>query len=201
MYYSSAKITSTGHQRWGWRQSLCAFSKRREPLHPPRRQTSCLSWRMVCLLFIAYRAFCRFFASLLISLSLISDQGWGDVGYNKVKYNHPSYKSNWTFNPPRTPNLDAMAVRVNLDGIFSLAQNAYVRIKQSNHYTGLCLLQITPALQNSENSILFHRFYAGSGVCSPTRSAFLTGRTPNRECISGAEGCGQKPVSIVQLNI
>jgi arylsulfatase A-like enzyme len=30
-------------------------------------------------------------------------------------------------------------------------------------------------------------------VCSPTRSAALTGRTPNRDCITGAEGCGQKP--------
>lgn len=49
------------------------------------------------------------------------------------------------------------------------------------------------AFANSENSILFHRFYAGSGVCSPTRSALLTGRTPDRECITSAEGCGQQP--------
>ena len=45
----------------------------------------------------------------------------------------------------------------------------------------------------SEHSLLFHRFYAGSAVCSPTRSSALTGRTSDRECISGAEGCGQKP--------
>ena len=49
------------------------------------------------------------------------------------------------------------------------------------------------AMAMGDNSILFRRFYAGSGVCSPTRSALLTGRTPNRECITGAEGCGQAP--------
>ena len=51
------------------------------------------------------------------------------------------------------------------------------------------------ALANGPNSIVFHRFYAGSGVCSPTRSAALTGRTPDRECIFNAEGCGQVRVS------
>ena len=90
-----------------------------------------------------------------IVLILADDQGWGDVGFNSKHYDHSSYHSNWTLNPPRMPNLDAMA--------------------------------------HSENSIVFHRFYAGSAVCSPTRSALLTGRTPNRECISSAEGCGSKP--------
>jgi hypothetical protein len=61
--------------------------------------------------------------------------GWGDVGYNDYTYNSPTYKSNWTHNPPRTPNLNEMA--------------------------------------KSENSLLFWRFYAGSGVCSPTRSAVM----------------------------
>eukprot|EP00039_Didymoeca_costata_P025389 m.13161 g.13161 ORF g.13161 m.13161 type:complete len:719 (+) comp4799_c0_seq2:74-2230(+) len=90
-----------------------------------------------------------------IIMILADDQGWGDVGYNPFKYQSPTYQYNWTFNPPRTPNLDAMAT--------------------------------------SPHSILFHRFYAGSGVCSPTRSAMLTGRTPVRECIDGAEGCGTQP--------
>ena len=49
------------------------------------------------------------------------------------------------------------------------------------------------AMAAGPNTMLFNRFYAGSGVCSPTRSAMLTGRTPDRECIFGAEGCGQKP--------
>ena len=43
------------------------------------------------------------------------------------------------------------------------------------------------------NTILFHRYYAGSAVCSPTRASSLTGRTSNRECVGGAEGCGQEP--------
>ncbi len=83
------------------------------------------------------------------------DQGWGDVAYNKVYYQPGAGGTEFTPNPPRTPNLDAMA-------------------------TG-------------PNSILFHRFYSGSAVCSPTRSSVLTGRTPDRDCIFGAEGCGQKP--------
>lgn len=36
-------------------------------------------------------------------------------------------------------------------------------------------------------------FNSGSPVCSPTRSSLLTGRTPDRECVFNAEGCGQEP--------
>jgi hypothetical protein len=43
------------------------------------------------------------------------------------------------------------------------------------------------------SSILFSRAYSGSPVCSPTRSSLLTGRTPDRECVFNAEGCGQQP--------
>jgi arylsulfatase A-like enzyme len=49
------------------------------------------------------------------------------------------------------------------------------------------------ALASSENSIVFWRFYAGSALCSPTRSAAMTGRTANRECISGPEPHGYGP--------
>ena len=45
----------------------------------------------------------------------------------------------------------------------------------------------------SPHALVFERFYAGSAVCSPTRSSVLTGRTSERECIRGAEGCGQAP--------
>jgi arylsulfatase A-like enzyme len=34
------------------------------------------------------------------------------------------------------------------------------------------------AMAASPHSIVFHRFYAGSAVCSPSRSAALTGRAP-----------------------
>ena len=90
-----------------------------------------------------------------IIILLSDDQGWGDVGYASDLAIQPGAGGEWKANPPRTPNLDAMA--------------------------------------NGENSLLFERFYAGSAVCSPTRAAILTGRTPNRECIYSAEGCGQQP--------
>merc|ERR1740130_81773 len=50
--------------------------------------------------------------------------------------------------------------------------------------TGMCAL--TPnldALALSPHSALFHRFYAAAAVCSPTRAAYLTGRTNERSCI------------------
>ena len=49
------------------------------------------------------------------------------------------------------------------------------------------------ALASSPGTLVFDRFYSGSPVCSPTRSSLLTGRTPDRECIFNAEGCGQVP--------
>ena len=49
------------------------------------------------------------------------------------------------------------------------------------------------ALAHGPHSLVFHRFYAGSAVCSPTRASMLSGRTSDRECISVVEGCGQQP--------
>ena len=70
-----------------------------------------------------------------VVLVLADDQGWSDVGYNNVssRMHQPGAGNKiWLPNPPRTPNLDAMAM--------------------------------------GPNTLLFHRFYAGSAVCSPTRS-------------------------------
>lgn len=39
-----------------------------------------------------------------------SDMGWGDVGYNKEYLQPGAGGTNWTVNPPRTPNIDAMAM-------------------------------------------------------------------------------------------
>ena len=91
-------------------------------------------------------------------LLLADDMGWGDVGYNNVSsriHNPGAGGVKYDVNPPRTPNIDAMAF--------------------------------------GENSMLFHRYYSGSAVCSPTRASSLTGRTSDRDCIGGAEGCGQAP--------
>lgn len=51
--------------------------------------------------------------------------------------------------------------------------------------------------------MLFHRFYSGAGVCSPTRASVLTGRNNKRSCINSAlpcdhmateaDGCSQGP--------
>ena len=49
------------------------------------------------------------------------------------------------------------------------------------------------AWAGADSSIVFERAYSGSPVCSPTRSSLLTGRTPDRECVFNAEGCGQTP--------
>jgi hypothetical protein len=56
--------------------------------------------------------------------------------------------------------------------------------------TGLCAR--TPnldALMTSPHTALFHRFYSGAGVCSPTRAALLTGRSNMRDCIITALPC------------
>mmetsp|Transcript_147 Transcript_147/g.296 ORF Transcript_147/g.296 Transcript_147/m.296 type:complete len:613 (+) Transcript_147:7-1845(+) len=56
--------------------------------------------------------------------------------------------------------------------------------------TGMCAQ--TPNLDSlvlSEHSALFSRFYSAAAVCSPTRAAYLTGRTNERSCIYNALRC------------
>lgn len=86
---------------------------------------------------------------------LTDDMGWGDVSYNTETYQPGAGGETWTVNPPKTPNIDALAL--------------------------------------GDGTMLFRRFYSGSAVCSPTRASILTGRTPTRSCINGAEGCGTSP--------
>jgi arylsulfatase A-like enzyme len=45
------------------------------------------------------------------------------------------------------------------------------------------------ALATGPHSVLFHRFYSGAGVCSPTRASVLTGRNNKRGCINSALPC------------
>lgn len=40
---------------------------------------------------------------------LTDDMGWGDVSYNKEMYQPGAGGKKWTVNPPRTPNIDAIA--------------------------------------------------------------------------------------------
>eukprot|EP01063_Lacrimia_lanifica_P013714 TRINITY_DN2032_c0_g1_i3.p2 TRINITY_DN2032_c0_g1~~TRINITY_DN2032_c0_g1_i3.p2 ORF type:complete len:721 (+),score=249.85 TRINITY_DN2032_c0_g1_i3:55-2217(+) len=49
------------------------------------------------------------------------------------------------------------------------------------------------ALATADGTMRFDRFYAGSPICSPTRATIMSGRTPERECVGTAEGCGQEP--------
>lgn len=49
------------------------------------------------------------------------------------------------------------------------------------------------ALAAAPGTLVLDRMYAGSPVCSPTRASLLSGRTPDRECVFNAEGCGQQP--------
>lgn len=106
--------------------------------------------------------FCLYSSPVAHSVSRSQDDmGWGDFSYNNASKNFafPGAGRDATDpfvpNPPRTPNVDAMA--------------------------------------GGPHTLVFNRFYAGSAVCSPTRASVLTGRTSDRECIGGAEGCGQEP--------
>ena len=49
------------------------------------------------------------------------------------------------------------------------------------------------AMANAPHSLQMHRFYSGSPLCSPTRASILSGRSPDRDCIFTAEGCGGRP--------
>jgi len=54
---------------------------------------------------------------------------------------------------------------------------------------------VADKLALSDSSALFSRFYAAAGVCSPTRAAYLTGRTNERSCIHSALPCDQEDVA------
>ena len=51
------------------------------------------------------------------------------------------------------------------------------------------------AFAQDPHTALLHRFYAAASVCSPTRAAYLTGRTNNRDCIDSALPCCSENVA------
>lgn len=51
------------------------------------------------------------------------------------------------------------------------------------------------AFAQDPHTALLHRFYAAASVCSPTRAAYLTGRTNNRDCIDSALPCCSEDVA------
>jgi arylsulfatase A-like enzyme len=70
-----------------------------------------------------------------------------------------------------------------------ISDNSYLCSNNSN------MCAHTPhldAMARSPHTANFHRFYAAAGVCSPTRSALLTGRTNERSCIHFALSCDQE---------
>ena len=110
------------------------------------------------LLHFLLAAWCACCAAALpnILFVLADDQGFGDVGYTVAQAAQPGAGgARWAVNPPRTPNLDALAA--------------------------------------APGTLVLDRMYSGSPVCSPTRASLLSGRTPDRECVFDAEGCGQEP--------
>lgn len=42
------------------------------------------------------------------------------------------------------------------------------------------------ALASSQNSLRLDNFHSGSSICSPARASFLSGRNPERDCVTGA---------------
>lgn len=43
------------------------------------------------------------------------------------------------------------------------------------------------AMSNSQHAVWFQRAYAGNPICAPTRASVMTGRVPERTCITGVE--------------
>ena len=48
---------------------------------------------------------------------------------------------------------------------------------------------VLDALATDSATVYFNRYYSGAGVCSPTRSSVLSGRTNQRSCIQSALPC------------
>jgi arylsulfatase A-like enzyme len=126
-----------------------------------------------------------------VLIVLTDDQGWGDTG---------TTVASWCAHPPAlSADSPAAVCPAHRSGCRSQGSVAY-----SKRNTTAC--PRTPhidALATGPHSVLFHRFYSGAGVCSPTRASVLTGRNNKRSCIDSAlpcdhmateaDGCSQGP--------
>jgi hypothetical protein len=96
-----------------------------------------------------------------VLIVLTDDQGWGDTG---------TTVASWCAHPPAlSADSPAAVCPAHRSGCRSQGSVAY-----SKRNTTAC--PRTPhidALATGPHSVLFHRFYSGAGVCSPTRASVL----------------------------
>ena len=147
-------------------------------------------------------------------LMMSDDTGWGDMGYNGGAAHTPNLDA-WsaagsairhvirkavTRRPAALYNIRICIIRLNIRmssnplRVYSILAVTIARVRQASVITPRRLgitsrrnVTAAPCRTHLEKQKRFDRFYSGSPICSPTRSSFLTGRTPWRDCIFGVE--------------